>query len=42
MREFLIKIRTSMKLVILLAIATFLIIGAVIYIYKPIYSVKLN
>lgn len=31
-----------MKLVILLAIATFLIIGAVIYIYKPIYSVKLN
>ena len=42
MKEFLIKIRTSMKLVILLAIATFLIIGAVIYIYKPIYSVKLN
>lgn len=42
MKEFLIKIRTSIKLIILLAIATFLIIGAVIYIYKPIYSVKLN
>ena len=42
MKNILIKIRTSIKFMILLGIATFLILGAVIYIYKPIYKVTLN
>ena len=42
MKQVLIKIRTSIKFMVLLGIATFLILGAVIYIYKPIYKVTLN
>ena len=42
MKNVLIKIRTSLKFFILVSIATFLIIGAVILLYKPIYSVTLN
>ena len=42
MKNILIKIRTSMKFVVLVSIATFLIFGAVILLYKPIYSVTLN
>ena len=42
MKKILIKIRTSIKFLILLCIATFLIVGAVAFIYKPIYSVTLN
>lgn len=42
MKKILIKIRTSMKFFILVSIATFLIAGAVVLLYKPIYSVSLN
>ena len=42
MKKVLIKIRTSMKFFILVSIATFLIVGAVILLYKPIYSVTLD
>ena len=42
MKNILIKIRTSMKFFILVSIATFLIVGAVILLYKPIYSVTLD
>ena len=42
MKKILIKIRTSMKFFILVSIATFLIAGAVILLYKPIYSVELS
>ncbi len=42
MKKILIKIRTSIKFLILISIATFFIIGAVALIYKPIYSVELN
>lgn len=42
MKNVLIKIRTSLKFFILVSIATFLIVGAVILLYKPIYSVTLN
>lgn len=42
MKNVLIKIRTSLKFFILVSIATFLIFGAVILIYKPIYSVTLG
>lgn len=42
MKKILIKIRTSMKFVILVSIATFCIIGAVAFLYKPIYSVTLD
>lgn len=42
MKNILIKIRTSIKFIILLCIATFLIVGIVAFIYKPIYSVTLN
>ena len=42
MRKLLVKIRTSLKFLILVCVATFLIIGAVAIIYKPIYSVSLN
>ena len=42
MKKALIKIRTSVKLFIIISIATFLIAGVVFSIYKPIYSVTLN
>ena len=42
MKKLLVKIRTSLKFIILVSFATFLIIAAVILLYKPIYSVSLN
>ncbi len=42
MKNVLIKVRTSMKFFILVSIATFLIVGAVSLLYKPIYSVTLD
>lgn len=42
MKKILIKIRTITKLSLLLLISIFLIVGAVILIYKPIYSVSFN
>lgn len=42
MKKVLIKIRSSVKLFIIISIATFLIAGIVFSIYKPIYSVTLN
>ncbi len=42
MKKVLIKIRTSMKFLILVSIATFCIVGAVAFLYKPIYSVTLD
>ena len=42
MKNVLIKIRTSLKFFILVSIATFLIFGAVILLYKPIYRVTLD
>ena len=42
MKKALIKIRSSVKLFIIISIATFLIAGIVFSIYKPIYSVTLN
>ena len=42
MKHVLIKVRTSMKFFILVSIATFLIVGAVSLLYKPIYSVTLD
>lgn len=42
MRKLLIKIRASIKLLILISIATLLIVGAVILFYKPIYTVTLD
>lgn len=42
MKKILIKIRTSMKFLILVSIGTFLILGLVAFLYKPIYSVTLD
>ncbi len=42
MKKFLIKIRTSLKFFILVSIATLMILGMVVLLYKPIYSVSLN
>ena len=42
MKNVLIKIRALLKLIILICLATFLILGVVIYIYKPIYKVTLD
>lgn len=42
LKNLFIKLRASVKLISLIAIASLLIIGAVSYIYKPIYSVTLN
>lgn len=42
MKKLLIKIRTSLKFIILVCMATFLIVGAVAIIYKPIYSVSFD
>ena len=39
MKKLLIKVRTSLKFIILISFATFLILGAFVLIYKPIYSV---
>ena len=41
-KKLLVHCRTSIKLICLIAISAFLILGAVILIYKPIYSVSLN
>ena len=42
MKKILIKIRTSMKFLILVSIGTFLILGLVAFFYKPIYRVTLD
>ena len=42
MKKFLVKIRSSVKLLILICIATLLIFATVVFVYKPIYSVTLN
>lgn len=42
MKKLLIKLRASIKLLILICIATLLIVGAVVLFYKPIYSVTLD
>lgn len=42
LKKIFIRLRTSVKLISLGLIASFLIIGAVSYIYKPIYSVTIN
>ena len=42
MKKLLVKIRTSLKFIILVCVATFLIVGAVAIIYKPIYSVSFD
>ena len=42
MKKLLIKLRASIKLLILICIATILIVGAVVLFYKPIYSVTLD
>ena len=42
MKKIFIRIRTSLKLIILISIATFLISGAVVIFYKPIYSVTID
>lgn len=42
MKQILIKIRTWTKFIILVSIATILIVGIMAFVYKPIYSVKLN
>ena len=41
-KKIFIHIRTSIKLITLITIATFLIIGAIAFFYKPIYSVTIN
>lgn len=42
MKKLLIHLRTSIKLISVTVVAGFLIIGAVVFIYKPTYSVSLN
>lgn len=42
MRKILIALRTSVKTLVLITLATFLILAAVVLIYKPIYKVTLN
>lgn len=42
MKKIFIRIRTSLKLIIIISIATFLITGVVAFVYKPIYSVTLD
>ena len=42
MKNVFVRIRSILKLIILICLATFLILGVVIYIYKPIYKVTLN
>ena len=41
-KKILIHVRTSIKLVSLVSISAFLIIGLVVFFYKPIYSVTIN
>lgn len=42
MKKLLVKIRTSLKLIILISIVTLLIVGIVAIVYRPIYSVYLD
>lgn len=42
MKKILVHVRTSIKFIILMFIATFLIVAAVAFFYKPIYSVTIN
>lgn len=42
MKKILIKLRTSLKLLIIMCIATFLIVSVVAFVYKPIYSVTID
>ena len=42
MKNVLIKIRAILKLIILICLATFLILGVIIYLYRPIYKVTLD
>lgn len=42
MKKLLIALRTSVKTLVLITLATFLILAAVVLIYKPIYKVTLN
>lgn len=42
MKKMLIHLRTSVKFILLVLIGAFLIIGAVAFLYKPIYSVTIN
>lgn len=42
MKKLLVKIRTSLKLIILISIVTLLIVGVVAIVYRPIYSVYLD
>ena len=42
MKKILIALRTSVKTLVLITLATFLILAAVVLIYKPIYKVTLN
>ena len=42
MKKFLIKVRALFKLCLIISTAIFLILAAIIFIYKPIYSVYLN
>lgn len=42
LKKILIHLRTSIKLILLISIATFIIIGAISFCYKPIYSVSIN
>ena len=42
MKRMLIALRTSIKLITVIIIATLLILGIIIFVYKPIYKVTLN
>lgn len=42
MKKMLVRLRTSIKFIILLSIATFLVVGIVAFFYKPIYSVSIG
>lgn len=42
MKKVLVRLRTSIKFIILLSIATFLVVGIVAFFYKPIYSVSID
>lgn len=42
LKKVFIHFRTSIKLILLISIATFIIIGAISFCYKPIYSVSMN
>ena len=42
MKKMLMRLRTSVKFIVLISIGAFLIIGAIAFLYKPIYSVTIN